>query len=101
MKEKVVVPFIEKTWFWWWTWATMVILRWFHLFCLETAELTSNGFRDVGHGPGSTAREYIEPLTFHDQAQAVVEDVKPIRTRPLVPKYIPATGSFTTCIPES
>jgi carbonic anhydrase len=27
---------------------------------LETAELTPNGFRDVGKGPGSRAGEYIE-----------------------------------------
>src|SRR6202023_3565800 len=31
---------------------------------LETAELTPSGFRDVGHGPGSTAGEYIEWLTI-------------------------------------
>jgi carbonic anhydrase len=31
---------------------------------LETAELTPNGFRDVGKGPGSRAGEYIEWLTI-------------------------------------
>ena len=30
---------------------------------LETAELTPQGFRDVGRGPGSRAGEYIEWLT--------------------------------------
>lgn len=30
---------------------------------LETAELTPQGFRDVGMGPGSRAGEYIEWLT--------------------------------------
>jgi carbonic anhydrase len=35
---------------------------------LETAELTPKGFRDVGHGPGSKAGEYIEWLTIRDQA---------------------------------
>ena len=59
---------------------------------LETAELTSNGFRDVGHGPGSTAGEYIEWLTIHDQSQAVIDDVERIRTHPLVPKSIPVYG---------
>src|ERR1039457_1377755 len=53
---------------------------------LETAELTPNGFRDVGHGPGSTAGEYIEWITIRDQAQAVIDDVERIRTHPLVPK---------------
>src|ERR1700722_13617073 len=40
---------------------------------LETAELTPNGFHDVGHGPGSNAGEYIEWLTIRDQAQAVID----------------------------
>lgn len=26
-----MIPFIEKTWFLWWTLAVVVILRWFHL----------------------------------------------------------------------
>src|SRR5450755_77714 len=59
---------------------------------LETAELTSNGFRDVGHGPGSTAGEYIEWLTIRDQQQAVMDDVERIRAHPLVPKSIPVYG---------
>jgi carbonic anhydrase len=59
---------------------------------LETAELTSNGFRDVGHGPGSKAGEYIEWLTIRDQKQAVVGDVERIRTHPLVPRSIPVYG---------
>jgi carbonic anhydrase len=59
---------------------------------LETAELTSNGFRDVGHGPGSTAGEYIEWLTIRDQAQAVIDDVERIRNHPLIPKSIPVYG---------
>jgi carbonic anhydrase len=59
---------------------------------LETAELTSNGFRDVGHGPGSKAGEYIEWLTIHDQKQAVIDDVERIRNHPLVPNSIPVYG---------
>ncbi len=59
---------------------------------LETAELTANGFRDVGHGPGSNAGEYIEWLTIRDQKQAVLDDVERIRTHPLVPKSIPVYG---------
>ena len=30
---------------------------------LETAELTPDGFRDVGRGPGSTEGEFIDWLT--------------------------------------
>ena len=59
---------------------------------LETAELTSNGFRDLGHGPGSKAGEYIEWLTIRDQKQAVIDDVERIRNHPLVPKSIPVYG---------
>ena len=59
---------------------------------LETAQLTSTGFRDVGAGPGSRAGEYIEWLTIRDRAQAVVDDVDRIRNHPLVPKSIPIYG---------
>jgi carbonic anhydrase len=59
---------------------------------LETAELTSGGFRDVGKGPGSRAGEFIEWLTIPEQKQAVVDDVLRIRTHPLVPSSIPIYG---------
>ena len=59
---------------------------------LETAELSSAGFRDVGKGPGSRAGEFIEWLTIPDQKQAVVDDVTRIRTHPLVPRSIPIYG---------
>src|ERR1700743_3764583 len=38
---------------------------------LETTELSSEGFRDIGKGPGSRAGEFIEWLTIRDQQQAV------------------------------
>ncbi len=59
---------------------------------LETAELSSSGFRDVGKGSGSRAGEYIEWLTIKDQKQAVVDDVARIRNHPLVPNSIPVHG---------
>jgi carbonic anhydrase len=59
---------------------------------LETAELTPQGFRDVGKGPGSRAGEYIEWLTIKDQKQAVLDDVARIRAHPLIPKSIPVYG---------
>src|SRR6202453_5510085 len=40
---------------------------------LETAELGSDGFRDVGAGPGSRAGEFIEWLTIPDAEQSVVD----------------------------
>ena len=59
---------------------------------LETAELTAQGFRDVGRGPGSRAGEYIEWLTFNNPTQAVIDDVARIRNHPLVPGSIPIYG---------
>jgi carbonic anhydrase len=59
---------------------------------LETAELTDQGFKDIGNGPGSRAGEFIEWLTIPDQKQAVIDDVHRIRTHPLVPKSIPIYG---------
>ncbi len=59
---------------------------------LETAELTANGFRDVGRGPGSNEGAYIEWLTTRDQAQAVIDDVERIRNHPLVAKSISIYG---------
>jgi len=59
---------------------------------LETAELTPNGFRDVGRGPGSSEGGYIEWLTIRDQKRAVIDDVQRIRNHPLVPKSIPIYG---------
>lgn len=59
---------------------------------LETAELTAQGFRDVGTGPGSRAGEYIEWLAVKDARQAVLDDVARIRNHPLIPKTIPVHG---------
>jgi carbonic anhydrase len=59
---------------------------------LETAQITPDGFKDVGNGPGSTAGEKIDWLTFKDQNQAVLDDVATIRNHPLVPKTIPVYG---------
>ena len=59
---------------------------------LETAQLTSSGFRDVGKGPGSRAGQYIEWLTISDPKQAVIDDVARIRNHPLVPKSISING---------
>ncbi len=59
---------------------------------LETAELTAQGFQDVGKGPGSREGEYIDWLTFKDAKQAVLDDVARIKAHPLVPKSIPVYG---------
>ena len=59
---------------------------------LETAELSAEGFRDVGKGPGSSEGQFIDWLTITNAKQAVVDDVARIRRHPLVPKTIPIYG---------
>jgi carbonic anhydrase len=59
---------------------------------LDTAELGSDGFRDVGSGPGSSEARYIDWLTISDPQEAVAEDVARIRAHPLVPSRIPIYG---------
>jgi carbonic anhydrase len=59
---------------------------------LETAQLTTEGFKDVGKGPGSRGGEFIEWLTIPNQQQAVIDDVSRIRNHPLVPGSIPIYG---------
>jgi carbonic anhydrase len=59
---------------------------------LETAELDDHGWRDRGAGPGSVEGRYIKWLSFPDLEASVVEDVRRIRTHPLVPRRIPIYG---------
>ena len=59
---------------------------------LEQAVIDGNGWRDVGSGPGSPEGGKIDWLTFTDDRQAVIDDVKRIRSHPLVPKSIPVYG---------
>jgi carbonic anhydrase len=59
---------------------------------LETAALGTDGFYDVGSGPGSAEAKYIDWLTISDNAQSVTEDVSRVRSHPLVPARIPIYG---------
>jgi len=59
---------------------------------LEQAVVDENGWRDVGQGPGSPEGSKIDWLTFTDDRQAVIDDVKKIRNHPLIPKSIPVYG---------
>ena len=59
---------------------------------LETAALGEDGFYDVGTGPGSSEGTYIDWLAVSHREQAVVDDVRRIRTHPLVPGRIPVYG---------
>jgi carbonic anhydrase len=59
---------------------------------LETATVTDAGWVDIGQGPGSTAGRQIDWLEFKDARAAVVDDVRTIRSHPLVPHRIPIYG---------
>jgi carbonic anhydrase len=59
---------------------------------LDTATVTEAGWVDIGKGPGSTAGRQIDWLEFKDARAAVVDDVRTIRTHPLVPSRIPIYG---------
>jgi hypothetical protein len=38
VKEVAVIPFIEQTWFLWWIFATLAILRWLHVISAHSAQ---------------------------------------------------------------
>ena len=59
---------------------------------LQTAKLTPTGFKDVGHGPGSSAGRFVKWLTIADRNRNVIDDVRRIRENPLVPGDIPIYG---------
>ena len=59
---------------------------------LNQIALGSEGFYDVGKGPGSNEGAYIDWLTISDRDKAVIEDVQRIRRHPLVPSNIPIHG---------
>lgn len=59
---------------------------------LETAQIGPDGFVDVGTGPGSAEGEYIDWLAISDLAQSVTDDVRRVRSHPLVPKTLPIYG---------
>ena len=59
---------------------------------LKTARLDESGWHDSGQEPGSTEGNYINWLTFSDNAKSVTEDVMRIRHHSLVPNDIPIYG---------
>lgn len=59
---------------------------------LDTAQLDADGWSDGGGGSGTSEADYIDWLTFSDNAQAVVDDVTRIRRHSLVPGRIPIYG---------
>ncbi|MBO0734109.1 MAG: carbonic anhydrase [Methylocapsa sp.] len=61
---------------------------------LETATIDAKGWRDHGAGPGTGEGRFINWLAFRDLNRSVVEDVKRIRSHPLVPGRIPIYGFY-------
>ena len=59
---------------------------------LDIAELRSDGWHDVGRGPGSSEGDFIDWLTIKNQAESVTNDVRRIRSHPLVPSSVPIYG---------
>ena len=59
---------------------------------LNMAIVDEKGWHDSGKGPGSTEGNYINWMTFSDNAKSVVEDVTRIRCHPLVRGDIPIYG---------
>ncbi len=59
---------------------------------LETATYEAGGWRNTGGGPGSDAGEFVSWLTISQPHNAVITDVRRIRSHPLVPPTIPIYG---------
>jgi carbonic anhydrase len=59
---------------------------------LDTAAIGPDGFYDVGEGPGSLEGRKVDWLTISDREQSVVDDVRTIRSHPLVAAEIPIYG---------
>ena len=71
---------------------------------LKTATVDASGWHDSGDGPGAVEGTYINWLPISDRAASVVEDVRRIRSHPLVPGDIPIYGYIydvrTGCLEE-
>lgn len=64
---------------------------------LETATVDADGWHDHGAGPGSVDGRFVQWLTIAEREQAVVDDVRRIRSHPLVPGRIPIHGMIYDC----
>jgi Carbonic anhydrase len=59
---------------------------------LYTASIDEKGWKNVKEEGGSNEADFISFLTISNQSQSVVEDIKRIKSHPLVPSYIPVYG---------
>jgi len=59
---------------------------------LATATVDQNGWKNVTEEGGSNEARFVSFLTISNQEQSVLEDVKRIKSHPLVPSGIPVYG---------
>jgi carbonic anhydrase len=59
---------------------------------LDTASIDEQGWHDHGAAPGSVHGHYVKWLSFRDLEASVIEDVRRIRSHPLVASDIPIYG---------
>jgi len=64
---------------------------------LKTSFVDASGWHDNNPGLGTTEGRFIQWLTISDLADSVTEDVKRIRTNPMVPSDIPIYGYIYDC----
>ena len=64
---------------------------------LETASFDGKAWTNPKHGGGSVCGHFINWHTIKNLPKSVVEDVKRIRTHPLVPGNIPIYGFIYNC----
>lgn len=59
---------------------------------LATASVDEKGWKNVTEEGGSGEAKHISFLTISNQAESILQDVKRIKSHPLVPSYIPVYG---------
>ena len=59
---------------------------------LATASVDEKGWHNVTEEGGSEEAKHISFLTISNQASSILDDVKRIKSHPLVPSYIPVYG---------
>lgn len=64
---------------------------------LEPAKLEDYGWVDVGSSGGTSEGRFANWLTFKNETESVIEDVKRIRNNPMVPSSIPIYGYVYDC----
>lgn len=64
---------------------------------LDTASIDADGWHDKKSDHGTVDGKFIDWLTFKDNAKAVTDDVKRIRSDSKVPSYIPIYGYIYDC----